>query len=175
MTNIYRPRRRGGSAFWRVASVSLLAVLGVVIVLWAIDLFRDRADARQGATNVAETSDAQGESDQSIDSVAALADASGTAVGVVTRSGTALAPSYVLVAQLPPIDSAANAYTVWLIAEGLADVLPVGDLTPRADGSWALTFTTSDPLAYPNVVVTLEPNDGDARPSGARAAEGNFK
>lgn len=178
MTNLYRSHRSsgGGSRFWRVASVVVLAALGVAVVLGAIAWFRAQESTQQSASDTRGL--AEGEQtrapDTRTDATAALLDASGTSIGLVTRSGTIEATAFQTVVHLPAIDGAASAYALWLLQDGLADVVSVGDLVPRADGSWELTFTAADPLDYPRIVITLEPNDGNPLPSGNQVATGSF-
>lgn len=176
MTYRYEGRRSRGSLFWRGASLVLLAALGVVVVLWAIGQFRERADARLTDVEAQQAAEEEAErlAQLPITATAAMLNASGVAVGILNREGTSETPSYNLVAKLGPIDQAAATYTVWMLKDGLADVAYAGDLAPRADGTWAISFAVPDPLDYPIAVITIEPNDGDDRPSGNRIAEGRF-
>jgi hypothetical protein len=86
----------------------------------------------------------------------------------------------VVLAYLPALDMAADSYHVWLLKDGLADVKDMGQLAPRADGSWVLNFTAGpvtgivDPRVYKTVVIMCEPNDDDLSPSGNRIAEAKF-
>ncbi len=86
----------------------------------------------------------------------------------------------VVLAYLPALDMAADSYHVWLLKDGLADVKDMGQLAPRADGSWVLNFTAGpvtgivDPRVYKTVVIMREPNDDDLSPSGNRIAEAKF-
>lgn len=86
----------------------------------------------------------------------------------------------IVLAYLPALDMAADSYHVWLLKDGLADVKDMGQLAPRADGSWVLNFTAGpstgivDPRLYTTVVITREPNDGNTAPSGHKIAEAKF-
>jgi hypothetical protein len=86
----------------------------------------------------------------------------------------------IVLAYLPALDMAADSYHVWLLKDGLADVKDMGQLAPRADGSWVLNFTAGpstgivDPRVYKSIVIMREPNDGNTAPSGYRIAEAKF-
>jgi len=86
----------------------------------------------------------------------------------------------IVLAYLPTLDMSADSYHVWFLKDGLADVKDMGELAPRADGSWVLNFTAGpstgivDPRQYKAVVIMKEPNDGNAAPSGHRIAEARF-
>ena len=86
----------------------------------------------------------------------------------------------VVLAYLPTLDMAADSYHVWLLKDGLADVKDMGQLTPRADGSWVLNFVAGpstgivDPRQYEALVIMREPNDDNPAPSGNRIAEAKF-
>ncbi|KKW28538.1 MAG: hypothetical protein UY72_C0069G0012 [Candidatus Uhrbacteria bacterium GW2011_GWD2_52_7] len=178
-SNLYRQHRGGGGGagrFFRAASIVILAGGGAAFVLWAITWFRSSADAKRAdaeATQEAEVA-AEVEANEQVSASAVMRDATGASIGLLTRSGTVEFPSYDLVVRLPAIDLATSSYSIWLLQVGLADVKFVGDALPRADGSWAFTFMGTDPLDYPQVVITLEPNDGNTLPSGNRVAEGEF-
>lgn len=108
-----------------------------------------------------------------VHSVATLVTADGIHDGTVERSGTSEKPAYHLLATLPILASGFS-YEAWLVKDGLADVKSVGNLEARADGSWVKEFTAKDPKDYPTIVIMIEPNDGNANPSGNRIAEGRF-
>ena len=86
----------------------------------------------------------------------------------------------IVLAYLPTLDMSADSYHVWFLKDGLADVKDMGQLAPRADGSWVLNFTAGpatgivDPRLYKTVVIMREPNDGNTAPSGHRIAEAKF-
>ncbi len=109
-----------------------------------------------------------------LQSTAILKNTDGATVGTVSRLGTLEDPSYSAILNLPSL-APNTSYEVWLVKDGLADVKSVGMLAPRADGSWSLIFTAKDPIAYPTVVIMIEPNDGKTDPSGNRIAEGRFE
>lgn len=178
MTNVYRQHRSSptGSRFWRVASMVFLVVGGVAVVLWAISWFRSQEAVHQAAAESAAGAAMVDEvpATTRVEATAVLYDDAGASGGIITRSGTVEAPSYDVVVRLPAIDTSMSAYAVWLLKDGLADVKHVGDLLPRADGSWALAFSSPDPLEYPNVAITLEPSDANPLPSGNDVAHAAF-
>ncbi len=104
----------------------------------------------------------------------------GQHTGRIQRYLTKNSADMVVLAYLPALDMAADSYHVWLLKDGLADVKDMGQLAPRADGSWVLNFTASpstgivDPSVYKSIVIMREPNDGNPAPSGHRIAEAKF-
>lgn len=101
----------------------------------------------------------------------------GQHTGRVQRYVREAAADMVVLAYLPTLDMAADSYHVWLLKDGLADVKDMGELAPRADGSWVLNFSADaaagivDARQYGTLVITREPNDGNSAPSGNRIAE----
>lgn len=104
----------------------------------------------------------------------------GQHTGRVQRYLTKNSADMIVLAYLPALDMAADSYHVWLLKDGLADVKDMGQLAPRADGSWVLNFTAGpstgivDPRLYETVVIMREPNDDNLAPSGHRIAEAKF-
>ncbi|MFZ2682241.1 MAG: hypothetical protein WAZ14_04065 [Patescibacteria group bacterium] len=104
----------------------------------------------------------------------------GQNTGRIQRFLTKNSAEMVVLAYLPALDMAANSYQVWLLKDGLADVKDMGELAPRADGSWILNFTAGpstgivDPRLYETVVIMQEPKDGNPAPSGQTIAEAKF-
>lgn len=85
-----------------------------------------------------------------------------------------------VVATLPFIDDATQAYEVWLVKPGVTDFFSVGNMFRREDGGWGLVWET-DPLAfekdvseYTRVVITRELRDGLDSPSTAHVMQGTF-
>lgn len=155
----------------------IAAVVGVFVVYQLILWFRSssaKTIANDVVTAAVDTVDAKASLTTSLNSTAVLKVSDGSSAGTVVRSGTVEVPSYSLVANLVAL-APDTMYEAWLVKDGLADVKSVGALNPRADGSWAATFSAKDPLDYPTIVIMLEPNDGDAEPSGNRIAEGRFE
>jgi hypothetical protein len=104
----------------------------------------------------------------------------GQHTGRVQRYLSKNSADMVVLAYLPALDMTADSYHVWFLKDGLADVKDMGQLAPRADGSWVLNFTAGpstgivDPREYQTVVIMKEPNDGNNAPSGNRIAEAKF-
>ncbi len=172
-------RHRGGKGSSIGGGILLIVavVVGVFVVYQLILWFRSsnaKAIADDAATAAVETADAKTTAIAQLNSTAVLKVSDGSTAGTVVRSGTNEAPSYSLVANLVAL-APDSMYEAWLVKDGLADVKSVGALNPRADGSWAATFSTKDPLDYPTIVIMLEPNDGNPEPSGNRMAEGRFE
>lgn len=162
----------GGSLLLIVA-----VVVGVFVVYQLILWFRSSSAkhiADDAAAVAVEAADAKAAETVQLNSTAVLKVSDGSTAGTVVRSGTNEVPSYSLVANLVAL-APESMYEVWLVKDGLADVKSVGALNPRADGSWAATFSAKDPLDYPTIVIMLEPNDGNPEPSGNRIAEGRFE
>ncbi|MEK7632212.1 MAG: anti-sigma factor [Patescibacteria group bacterium] len=172
-------RHRGAKSSGIGGSILLIiaAVVGVFVVYQLILWFRSssaKTIANDVVTAAVDTVDAKASLTTSLNSTAVLKVSDGSSAGTVVRSGTVEVPSYSLVANLVAL-APDTMYEAWLVKDGLADVKSVGALNPRADGSWAATFSAKDPLDYPTIVIMLEPNDGDAEPSGNRIAEGRFE
>lgn len=172
-------RGRGASSrFLGAMGLVVLVVGGGLGVLWSINWFRAHAEEKQ--QEAASGEEAADQALQAMDSptsfaaMASLKSNAGDVVGTVRRLGTIEEPQYAAVFNLPLIDGATQTYEMWMLKDGLADVKSAGTLTLRADGSWAHEWTMQDPLDYTNVVIMLEPNDGNAAPSGNQIAEGKF-
>ncbi len=172
----FRHRGGGTSSIGGGILVVLAVIVGAFVVYQLILWFRS-SNAKSIANEAsAVTMDATVASTPTValNSTAVLKISDGSSAGTVVRSGSVEMPSYSLVANLAAL-SPDMSYEVWLVKDGLADVKSVGALSPRADGSWAETFTLKDPLEYPTVVIMAEPNDGNTEPSGNRVAEGRFE
>lgn len=172
-------RHRGGTSKgiggWFV--IFLAVVIGAFLVYHLILWFRSSSAETQAVA--AEDLRVDGASDLNAPTVdvralATLFVSDGSRVGLVERSGTVEKPTYHLTATLSAL-APGFFYEVWLVKDGLADVKSVGRLDARADGSWVKDFTASDPRGYPTLVIMMEPDNGDATPSGNRAAEGKFE
>lgn len=112
--------------------------------------------------------------------IAVLRTSSGE-IGRATRVFTSETTATVeVLVNLPPLDTTAYTYDVWLVKDGLADVVNVGSLALRADGSWAGTFLLGpsvgivDPIRYAQMVLMAEPRDGNAAPSGNKVGSGSW-
>ena len=179
MTYHYRGSRSRGTSSRALGAIGLVILVGGggFGVLQAIAWFRANAEAAQQVAAVEEAAvfDATNVADVSVEATTSLRSGAGDVLGAVHRSGTVDQPLYSVILQLPAIDVVTQAYEMWMVKEGLADVKSVGMLLPRADGSWTLEWTMQDPLAYTSLVVMLEPVDGNAAPSGNKVSEGIFE
>lgn len=170
-------RHRGGSSS-RGFGGALLAVvvlgLGGFLVYQAIGWFRSDNAEREEIIQAAQASTTVVVDPVMFESSALIARMDGTSAGTVYRRGTSEVPSYTMTVTLPALlpDSS---YGIWMVKDGLADVQFAGTLNPRADGSFAQTFSIKDPTEYPNVVIMTEPNDGNEAPSGDIVAQGRFQ
>jgi hypothetical protein len=102
----------------------------------------------------------------------------GKATGVANRTPGEKSADYHLIVYLPGIDGLTQTYAVWLLKDGLADVKRMGDLSPRADGSWVADFTAgalsgiAEPDAYRTLVIMKEQKSADQK--GQKVAEASF-
>jgi hypothetical protein len=98
--------------------------------------------------------------------------------GVANRTPGEKGADYHLIVYLPGIDAASETYAVWLLKDGLADVKRMGDLLPRADGSWVSDFTANalsgiaEPDAYRTLVIMKEQKSEEEK--GQKIAEASF-
>jgi len=118
---------------------------------------------------------------QNIPSIATLSSFSnGEQMGRATRVFLDHSATIEVFAELPPMEISAFTYDVWLVKDGLADVVNLGSLTPRADGSWIGTFVADpatgviDPTLFSEIVIMLEPRDGNEAPSGVKVSVGRW-
>ena len=155
----------GGSAFW-----------------FGLQEFRAHADERS-QENITETAseDVLNASLLNFPSIATLTSSSGAGdIGRATRVISEHAATIDVLVGLPIVDTSVYEYHVWLLKDGLADVVNIGSLNPRADGMWAGIFTAgpatgvADPTLFSRVVIMLEPRDGNEAPSGMKAGEGKW-
>lgn len=170
-------RYRGGSSS-RGLNGALLAVvalgLGGFLVYQAIGWFRSDNAERKEIIQAAQAGATAEATTIIFESSATVARMDGTSAGTVYRRGTSEVPSYTITVTLAALP-ADSSYGIWMVKDGLADVQFAGTLNPRADGSFAQTFSIKDPSEYPNVVIMTEPNDGDSAPSGNIVAQGRFQ
>lgn len=154
----------GGSAFW-----------------FGLRAFRAHADVQSQKMVLNHEDDlASASLLQSLPATAIISSSGGADAGRATRViHEGIATIDVLVT-LPAIESSAYAYHVWLVKDGLADVVDVGALTPRADGTFSGVFTAGpvtgviDAALFSELVIMLEPRDGNAAPSGMKVGRGEW-
>lgn len=155
----------GGSAFW-----------------FGLRAFRTHADERsqKSALNVV-AENVPDASLQNLPSIVSLVSSSGAGdVGRATRVVSDQVATIDVLVTLPVLDVSVYEYRVWLVKHGLADVVDIGALTPRADGTWAGVFVAGpatgvvDPILFSEIVVMLEPRDGNEAPSGVKVVAGKW-
>lgn len=108
---------------------------------------------------------------------AALRDVSGgSSAGTATRATVDGQFSVALKAVLPAIDREKEAYEAWLVRQVPYDYFSLGDIVTNDDGEWVLEWKGAVGKfdGYTRVIVTREPKDGNADPSG-HVLEGEFK
>lgn len=161
--------------------VGLVFVGGVSAFWFGLRAFRAHAEER-AAEQVSGLSPDEASDialEMAVPSIAVLG-TSGQDVGRATRVFAGGGATIDILAVLPAIDSTAAEYRVWLVKDGLADVVDIGALTPRADGTFAGVFLAGpatgvvDPALYSEVVVMLEYRDGNSAPSGIKACSGSW-
>lgn len=153
----------GGGAFW-----------------FGLQAFRSHADEQiqKSGTDFLQE-EALEDALQGVPGIATLSSSSGE-VGRAARVLNAGVATIDILVVLPAVDTSAYEYRVWLIKNGLADVVDVGALVPRADGTWTGVFIAGpatgvvDPMLFSQVVIMLEPRDGDEAPSGMKVSEGGW-
>ncbi len=176
----HRSRRHTG----RLVSSIALVLIGCAGFYLALQWFR--SDAEDVQATVVEAVVAKGSYEEQLS--APSHELSAPLVSVFDGQHTGRVQVYpapgsveiIVLAYLPTLDMTADSYHVWLLKDGLADVKDMGQLTPRADGSWVLNFmagpTTgiADPSTYHALVIMREPNDANLAPSGNRIATAEF-
>lgn len=153
----------GGSAFW-----------------FGLQAFRSHADEQiqKSGTDFLQEETLE-DALQGVPSIATLSSSSGE-VGRAARVLNAGVATIDILVALPAADTSVYEYRVWLIKNGLADVVDVGALVPRADGTWTGVFTAGpatgvvDPILFSEIVIMLEPRDGNSAPSGMKVSEGKW-
>lgn len=160
--------------------ILVLLVLGGSAFWFGLRAFRAHADEKvQKSGNEFLQEEALADALQGISSIATLSSSSGD-VGRAARTLHAGIATIDILVALPAVDSSAYEYRVWLVKNGLADVVDVGALVPRADGTFAGVFTAGpatgvvDPVLFSKIVIMLEPRDGDSSPSGMKVSEGGW-
>lgn len=173
-----RPRSRSlGPALLVVALVG-----GGVCAFW-FGLRAFRAHAREQALEKTSRADASASEVLDLTRIPALATLRSSAgdIGRATRTFTSETDATIdILVNLPALDTAVYTYDVWLVKDGLADVVNIGSLTGRADGSWAGVFVAGpstgviNPGLYSQVVLMVEPRDENLAPSGNKVGIGSW-
>lgn len=174
MRKPFRTRSRNiGSAFF----VGFIVVGGAVAFWAGLRAFRAQAHERQVQ---------QVEHEYLSDDVPLVVEMSasatlfsgGSEVGKATRILSDDVATVEVLVSLPPLDAFVSEYHVWLVKDGLADVVDMGPLSLRADGMWEGIFVAGpvtgiiDPALFSRVALMIEPFDENSAPSGNKVAEG---
>lgn len=170
-----RSRSRSvGPAFF----VGAVFIVGVCAFWFGLKAFRTHALERAQAKVFEGEDGALAVDLTGIPTIAPLHSSAGE-IGRATRVFThATHATLDVLVTLPALDTTVYTYDVWLVKDGLADVVNVGSLSLRADGTWAGTFVAGpstgviDPALYTQLVVMVEPRDGNDAPSGVKACMG---
>ncbi len=178
-------RRRRTSVFRPLLSSAFLIVLGGGLFWGGINWFRasgamtEKLMADSGSVADVIAPESVSAAEPFLLRADILSSADGKATGSANRTPGEKSADYHLIVFLPGIDAASETYAVWLLKDGLADVKRMGDLSPRADGSWVADFTAgalsgiADPDAYRTLVIMKE-NKGEDSEKGAKIAEAKF-
>ncbi len=172
-----RPVRSRSRRIAPVVFLGIIVLFGVLLFWTGLRAFRAQARERAAERAAAEQQEEQVSEISSVPAVATLF-SSGAQVGRATRVLTEGGATLEIMAALPPLDEAVYAYHVWLVKDGLADVVDLGPLRLFEGGAWTGTFLVSpetgivSPALYSRVVIMVESRDGDAGPSGQDVAEG---
>lgn len=180
-------RRRRSSIGLPLLSSAFLVILGGGLFWGGMNWLRSGSDAKTAAVAAETESLASVLAPVSVSAAeplllrASLISAfDGQATGVVNRMPGEKSADYHLIAYLPGIDNASETYAVWLLKDGLADVKRMGDLSPRADGSWVTDFTAgalsgiAEPGLYRTLVIMKEKRAAADGERGQKIAEAQF-
>lgn len=172
-----------GTIFGTVGIVAVLVVLFAYGIWW----FRFDRDAESAVTESDDTiANVLTPSPVSTAALAAARDASnratlhdaagGSASGEAERDTDGGQFFFRLKANLPEIDREAYAYEAWLLRQVPYDYFSVGDFVTNDDGEWVLEWAGAAGKydAYTQIVVTVEPKDGNPDPS-RHVLEGEFE
>lgn len=179
-----RPRSvRYGALFGTLGIVAALAGLFAYGIWW----FRFARDEEEPAAVATDSiANVLTPSPVSTAALSASVRASGSATLRDVRGGSASGEaerdaddgqfSFSIKANLPEIDRDAYAYEAWLLRQVPYDYFSVGEFVTNDAGEWVLEWSGASGKhdAYTQVVVTVEPKDGNPDPS-AHVLEGEFE
>lgn len=163
-----------------VGGVALVAGVCVLAIWWfRRDVSEPAVDATADVEEAADTAVVVREAFAAAEvPFIALSDA---AVGGTVRRGYADGMyAITVVAHLPAIDSATQAYEAWFVTPGITDFFSLGELYPREDGAWGLVWeqredlARSDIAAFNRIMLIREPRDGNPAPSADHVAQATF-
>jgi hypothetical protein len=173
-----KPLRSRSRSFGPALFVVVVFGVGVCAFWFGLKAFRAHALERAQAKAL-EVEDGTLTADFTGIPVVTTLQSSAGEIGRATRVFTDATNATIdILVSLPVLDTAVYTYDVWLVKDGLADVVNVGSLTLRADGTWSGIFVAGpstgviDPALYTQLVVMIEPRDGNSAPSGVKACTG---
>lgn len=115
-----------------------------------------------------------------IEEVRITSNASGADIGFARRGVSSDTFTHAAVITLPEIYQAEFFYEGWLVQPGTLEFFSTGEMIRRADGAFSLVYEESvfevnpDVYEFSNIVITLEPRDGNPDPAPAHVARGAF-
>ncbi|MEK7132310.1 MAG: hypothetical protein AAB833_02210 [Patescibacteria group bacterium] len=173
----------GGGLFFKLLAMSIVMGSGVGVFYGAVTWFRQ--DAARSLVNAgwsgATIVDTEDISPRPVLVETPLVNSFDQAViGKVKRYAGPRGEEYEVVANLPAIDLNTERFGVWLLMTGLADVQLMGELTPRADGTWQASFVAGpetgviNPADYRAVTIRREERSSQNIQNGVRVATAEF-
>lgn len=183
---------KGRKVFWLVGIATLL-ILVIVFAGGGLESDNQESTELEGLEELEEleelTSESlapetQEEEDnttfqlEQIDLVSILTDAGYS--GIARRGTTGNLFTHVVVADLGRINLETHFYEGWLVKPGVMDFFSTGEMFAREDGKFGLAWEVmlddarADLFDFTNVVITLEPRDGNSAPSIVHVLEGEF-
>lgn len=175
-----RPLRSRHRSLLPLALVGIVLVCGVSAFWFGLRAFRAHAEEQAAQKTPDALVENLGVSENNSYPSIAVLQASDQDVGRATRVFAEDSATIDILVALPAIDVATAEYRVWLVKDGLADVVDIGALSARADGTWEGVFFAgpatgvADPAFYSDVVVMLEYRDENPAPSGIKVCVGSW-
>ena len=176
-----RPLRRQRSFAFSFVLAAIVFLVGGVAFWFGLRAFRAQADYRSAQATSLDFSDLSETVDaHALPGIAVLRSSAGD-IGRATRTFAEGSATIDLLVALPPLIDPHVEYGVWLVKQGLSDVVDIGALTLRADGTWSGVFLVGpvvgvvDPALYDEIVIMIEERDGNAAPSGDKVGEGTWE
>lgn len=174
----YARQQQSGGIGSGAAVVIILAVGG--LAFWQLKtLFRERhSDDTADAVQTAVVADAADTAPYT--STPLLSSYDGGETGRVERTIAEDRATYRALTFLPALGEN-EVYRAWLLKKGLADVVPLGVLSARADGSFGLEYVASpatgvaEPRDFTQLVITREARQTDGKPTGNVIVRATFE
>jgi hypothetical protein len=181
-----KSKQKGSSSFKGVLMVLGLFVVAVIVTgFFAFDLLESSRESID--EEIVEIPRDATESNAlnemltiPIEETRLASDTSAADIGFARRGVQASTFTHVAVVTLPAINEAGYLYEGWLVQPGTLEFFSTGEMVQRADGAFALVYEESifevnpDVYEFSNVVITLEPRDGNPDPAPDHVARGAF-